>query len=126
MSVMYFLNSTNIKPVTKEEPKKEALKQSNNNLYEPLDDTSSSWTMLDIRRRFIGPNKPYGVNNGNFDNDLTVKSVIKPTSENRTFNSNILIYNRVPKCGSTTMKQLLVKMSHRNNFKYQHSQLFWK
>ena len=107
MSVMYFLNSTNIKPVTKEEPKKEALKQSNNNLYEPLDDTSSSWTMLDIRRRFIGPNKPYGVNNGNFDNDLTVKSVIKPTSENRTFNSNILIYNRVPKCGSTTMKEIL-------------------
>ena len=125
MSVIYFLNYTNVKPVTKEEPKREAVKQ-NDYLYEPLNGTSNSWTMLDIRRRFIGPNIPYGVNNGNFETDLTVKSVIESTSVNRTFNSNILIYNRVPKCGSTTMKQFLVKMSQRNKFKYEHSQLFWK
>ena len=117
----YFLNYTNSKLVTKEEQKK-----GNNFLYEPLEDTENSWTMLDVRRRYIGPNIPYGVNNGNFEKDLTVKSVIKYTSENRTFNSNILIYNRVPKCGSTTMKQLLIKMSKKNNFKYHHSKLFWK
>ena len=43
---------------------------------------------------------------------------IETIGTNRTKDSNILIYNRVPKCGSATMNIFLRKLSYQNSFKF--------
>lgn len=47
-----------------------------------------------------------------FDTDeVALSSSVEPSANNRTkTGSNILLYNRVPKCGSTFLKQLLRKL----------------
>ena len=48
---------------------------------------------------------------------------IKPSASNRT-NSRFLIYNRVPKCASSTLWKLLSGLQRKHNFKYYHSKIF--
>ena len=52
--------------------------------------------------------------------DITV------SGENRTKESNILIYNRVPKCGSTTMTAILKKLSFKNKFTLKNGVEHWQ
>ena len=62
----------------------------------------------------------------NFDN-VDMSQTIKETHINRTKpNSKILIYNRIPKCASTTMNDFISKLRKRNHFYVKHSNLFWK
>ena len=52
----------------------------------------------------------YFSENGNFD-FVNMSATIETSTSNRTnSDSNILIFNRVPKCASTTMEALLSKL----------------
>ena len=42
---------------------------------------------------------------------------VRPTSENRSSNEPILVYNRVPKCGSSTLLTLVKILAKKNKFK---------
>ena len=51
-------------------------------------------------------------------------AVVSPSAENRTLDSDVLIYNRVPKCGSTTVNELqalLAKVSQNTSHPFQHT-----
>ena len=64
--------------------------------------------------------------NGNFDS-VNSSAIIEGSSTNRTkSDSNILIYNRVPKCASTTMFYLLSGLKSRNHFTIEQSGITWK
>ena len=64
--------------------------------------------------------------NGNFD-FVNMSATIEASTSNRTnSDSNILIYNRVPKCASTTMEALLSKLKSRNNFTIETSKIYWR
>ena len=43
---------------------------------------------------------------------------ILATTFNRTRNDLVLVYNRVPKCSSTSMYKLIKALSLRNNFRF--------
>ena len=47
---------------------------------------------------------------------------IKPSASNRT-RSRLLIYNRVPKCASSTLWKLLQSLQRKHNLQYHHSDL---
>ena len=64
--------------------------------------------------------------NGNFDY-VNMSATIEGSDSNRTnSDSKILIYNRVPKCASTTMEALLSKLKIRNHFNIETSKVYWK
>ena len=64
--------------------------------------------------------------NGNFDY-VNMSTLIEGSATNRTkSDSNILIYNRVPKCASTTMLTLLSRLKIGNNFTVESSNIYWK
>ena len=46
------------------------------------------------------------------------KRDIIATTQNRTREGLILVYNRVPKCSSTSMYKLVKSLSKRNNFRF--------
>ena len=53
--------------------------------------------------------------------------IIESSATNRTkSDSKILIYNRVPKCASTTMENLLSGLKRRNHFSVERSEIYWK
>ena len=63
---------------------------------------------------------------GNFD-FVNMSVIIESSATNRTkSDSNILIYNRVPKCASTTMLALLSRLKIWNNFTVETSNIYWK
>ena len=49
--------------------------------------------------------------------DLT-NAIILSSAKNRTKDSNFLIYNRIPKCGSTTANGIMRKLSKSNGFRW--------
>ena len=96
--------------------------------FQPLTDTNNSWTMFDIRKGSKSQSQPMiGVaHNGNFDMNLTMTDRVLASSQNRTVQSNILIYNRVPKCASTTMQNILHYLANKNHFRIGTSKIYWR
>ena len=94
--------------------------------YSPLPLTKNSWTLIDIRRgsRSEAP-YPIGVNVAT-ELNISEENNIKASNTNRTVQSNILIYNRVPKCGSTSLREILKYLAHKNSFKFESSKNFWR
>ena len=59
-------------------------------------------------------------------NDVFLDKDVIPTKTNRTQpNSEILIFNRVPKCGSSTMNEVLDHLSSINNFTHKSWNVYW-
>ncbi|XP_037069320.1 heparan sulfate 2-O-sulfotransferase pipe-like isoform X2 [Pollicipes pollicipes] len=55
------------------------------------------------------------------------RQLIKTTGANRTTASRLVVYNRVDKCGSTTMNRLLTRLSSwKRRFSKQSSTQYWK
>ena len=96
--------------------------------YSPLQLTNNSWTLFDIRMgaRMESPHQ-IGVN---ADSQLNISTTdqknIMASSVNRTFHSNILIYNRVPKCASTSMQAILRHLARKNDFQFESSRIYWR
>ena len=93
--------------------------------YSPLPLTNNLWTLYDIRRgaRMEAPQN-IGVIT---DTDLIVPDQnIKASSDNRTVQANVLIYNRVPKCGSTFMQGIIRNLRKKNSFLYESSSIYWR
>ena len=67
-----------------------------------------------------------GVSTGLEPSKWDYMNQILPSNRNHTSNSHILIYNRVPKCASTTMLALIKLLSARNSFKFVSSQIYWR
>ncbi|XP_023349650.1 uronyl 2-sulfotransferase [Eurytemora carolleeae] len=92
----------------------------------PLLWDSGGWSIVDIQQRKREP--------ANHFQQLRNISIhlpeghlfgkLEPSSENRTTNSNIIIYNRVPKCASTSINNLIGKLSKLNRFGVQHSSVY--
>ena len=93
--------------------------------YSPLPLTNNSWTLFDIRmgaRR--GDPQEIGVS---ADTKLTISDQdIRVSSANRTVESNVLIYNRVPKCASTSMQGILRHLAKKNAFLFESSSIYWR
>ncbi len=51
----------------------------------------------------------------NLDLESGKDIVIKPTSTNRSLGSQLVFYNRVPKCGSTTTMRVAKSLSQLNH-----------
>ena len=52
--------------------------------------------------------------------------IVKPSAINRTLrDADTLIFNRVPKCASSTMNELLQSLSQINNFEHNSWRVFW-
>jgi len=49
---------------------------------------------------------------------------VNPSSKNRTQDYNVLIYNRVPKCASTTMQHIISKLQSKNGFKFKSANVY--
>ena len=95
--------------------------------FQPLPGTNGQWTMFDIRKGKVSPGKEVlGVIDENFASDLAQVDRIQPSSVNRTRKSHILVYNRVPKCASTTMQNILRRLSRKNKFRVEHSPIYWR
>ena len=94
--------------------------------YSPLPLTKNSWTLIDIRRgsRSEAP-YPIGLNVAN-ELNISEQNNIKASNANRTVQSTILIYNRVPKCGSTSLKKILKYLAQKNSFKFESSKIYWR
>ena len=93
--------------------------------YSPLPLTNNSWTLFDIRMgaRREGP-QHIGVSP---DTELTISdNNIRASSANRTVQSSILIYNRVPKCASTFMQGILRHLAKKNSFQFESSSIYWR
>ncbi|TRY69127.1 hypothetical protein TCAL_12203, partial [Tigriopus californicus] len=56
--------------------------------------------------------------------DAMTQMCFSPT--NRSIPRQRLIYNRVPKCASSTMQSVITFLGLRNNFDYRASNIFWK
>ena len=94
--------------------------------YLPLPLTKNSWTLIDIRRR-SRRKTPYKIGvSVNTELDISDQNNIKASDANRTVQSSILVYNRVPKCGSTSIKRILKHLGRKNAFKYESSKIFWR
>ena len=93
--------------------------------YSPLPLTNNSWTLYDIRmgaRR--GVPQEIGVS---ADTELTISDQdVRVSSDNRTVESNVLIYNRVPKCASTSMQGILRHLAKKNAFLFESSSIYWR
>ena len=102
------------------------LKASREVYFEHLPGTN--WTLFDIRRGKQGSGKKetIGVSTGLEPSKWDYMNQILPSNRNHTSNSHILIYNRVPKCASTTMLALIKLLAARNSFKFVSSQIYWR
>ena len=93
--------------------------------YSPLPLTNNSWTLYDIRmgaRR--GVPQEIGVS---ADTELALSDQdVRVSSSNRTVESNVLIYNRVPKCASTSMQGILRYLAKKNAFLFESSSIYWR
>ena len=47
-----------------------------------------------------------------------------PSNQNKSVSHPILIYNRVPKCGSTTMQRIIHELKKLNKFHYEVSEIY--
>ena len=80
-----------------------------------------------LRGKEIQPLSAYTVWRRTDERDIQIDLTnIEPTGKNRTINSNLLIYNRVPKCSSTTMKFLMQKLQKHNKFHAFFSTNYWR
>ena len=94
--------------------------------YPPLPLTNNSWTLIDIRRTSRSDTLyPIWINEAT-ELNISNQNNIKASNANRTVQSNILIYNRVPKCGSTSLKKILNYLAKKNSFKFESSKNFWR
>jgi len=91
--------------------------------YQPLD--KSKWTMMDIRKTALSNKRELAGLGGILRLPEEAMAEIKPTAVNRSTKSHILIYNRVPKCGSSTVEGVLKDLSRRNNFSFHVSTNWW-
>jgi len=67
------------------------------------------------------------IKTGRFEKDQKIGDEIGTLGRrNRSTGSNVLVYNRVPKCASETMLSIIRKMSVRNRFRYRNSRIYWK
>ena len=101
-------------------------KRVRNLYYSPLPLTNNSWTLIDIRR---GSRRktPYKIGvSSKTELDIGDHTYLIASNANRTVQSNIVIYNRVPKCGSTSVKRILIHLAKKNSFKFEISQIFWR
>jgi len=79
------------------------------------------------RGKEIQPLSAYTVWRRTDERDIQIDLTnIEPSGKNRTVNSNLLIYNRVPKCSSTTMKFLMQKLQKHNKFHAFFSTNYWR
>merc|ERR1719234_435387 len=81
--------------------------------------------MIDIRRTALSDKRELAGLEGTLRLPEEAMAVKKTTAVNRSTNSHILIYNRVPKCGSTTVGGVLKDISRRNNFSFHFSTNYW-
>ena len=104
------------------------IKSDDQRYFQPLSDTNGSWTMFDIRKGKPSKVKEIlGVIEANFGhNEIVDSDQIVPSSENRSLKSHILVYNRVPKCASTTMQNILRHLSWKNKFYVEKSPIYWR
>ena len=89
-------------------------KRIRNLYYSPLPLTNNSWTLIDIRR---GSRRktPYKIGvSSKTELDIGDHTNLIASNANRTVQSNIVIYNRVPKCGSTSVKRILTHLAKKN------------
>ena len=93
--------------------------------YSPLPLTNNSWTLFDIR---MGARREGLQHIGvSADTELTISDQnIRASSANRTVQSNVLIYNRVPKCASTSMQGILRHLAKKNAFQFESSSIYWR
>ena len=93
--------------------------------YSPLPLTNNSWTLFDIR---MGARREGLQHIGvSADTELTISDRnIRASSANRTVQSNVLIYNRVPKCASTFMQGILRHLAKKNAFQFESSSIYWR
>ena len=83
----------------------------------------TNWTMFDIRRgRRVGRRELAGV----MGPPPPPAPPCRPSTANRTALSPVLLYNRVPKCASTTVIALINLLAQRNNFRFQSSPIYWR
>ena len=95
------------------------------NQYSPLPLTNNSWTLYDIRRGSKGE-APQNIGvSAETELDISDQN-IQVSSANRTVESNVLIYNRVPKCASTSMQGILRHLAKKNSFKFESSSIYWR
>jgi hypothetical protein len=84
------------------------------------------WTLDDIRRRY---RRPLDLQVQNFDSlpslSAVTQAVDTPSARNRTRDSRLLVYNRVPKCASSTMQMVMAHLMRRNDFQYISSPVYW-
>ena len=76
---------------------------------------SGGWTELDIASRSRQNNDTNVQQLLNVPLEVNINEVITPSGRNVTKDSKFLIYNRVPKCGSTTLDDII-----RNVRKHMH------
>lgn len=95
------------------------------NQYSPLPLTNNSWTLYDIR---MGARREAPQNIGvSADTELDISDQnITASSANRTVESSVLIYNRVPKCASTSMQGILRHLAKKNSFQFESSSIYWR
>ena len=95
------------------------------NQYSPLQLTNNSRTLYDIRRGARGE-APQNIGvSAETELDISDQN-IPVSSANRTVESNVLIYNRVPKCASTSMQGILRHLAKKNSFKFESSSIYWR
>ena len=68
---------------------------------------SGGWTELDIASRSRQNNDTNVQQLLNVPLEVNTNEVIEPSGRNVTKDSKFLIYNRVPKCGSTTLDDII-------------------
>ena len=88
----------------------------------------TNWTIFDIRRGEPRPESKeiIGVDNVLGSGDWKNIPQIIPSDTNRSSESHILIYNRVPKCASITLIALMKLLGARHGFDVITSATFWR
>ena len=87
----------------------------------------TNWTIFDIRRGEPRPRKELiGVDRELDSEDWGHIPHIIPSDTNRSSESHILIYNRVPKCASSTLIALMKLLGERHGFDLMSSVIFWR
>ena len=142
VSIGFFISTLNVLMLDKEE--EESKKQSKvvietkvkdpPSKFQPLGEVyfdnlpGTNWTLFDIRRGKQGSGRRESVGvRGELDpSKWKHVDQIMASSKNYTSMSHIVVYNRVPKCASTTMLALIKLLAARNGFKFVSSQIYWR
>ena len=74
--------------------------------------------LLQLRQRECWARYLHDVSSENWQQAKTEEEDIIATTLNRTRSDLVLVYNRVPKCSSTSMYMLIKALSLRNNFTF--------